>query len=134
MRPPDRRASASIRAAVVVASEKFPLPAATFAEILATSVPGADYPPDIRALRQQLSDMVKEDQDVRLAFDSGKMDFIDAKNRPELLRIFDQYGWVTNSRAGTDAAPNHVACVRPRRHHDSSHSASFGSGSCYCCG
>jgi hypothetical protein len=31
---------------------------------------------------------------------------VDAKNRPEALRIFDRYGWVTNSLAGKDAAHN----------------------------
>jgi len=30
----------------------------------------------------------------------------DARNRPELLRIFDRFGWVTNSLAGKDAAHN----------------------------
>jgi hypothetical protein len=34
------------------------------------------------------------------------MDAVDAKDRDEVLRIFDRYGWVTNSLAGKDAAHN----------------------------
>ncbi len=71
---------------------------------LATSLPEQNYPPEIRALRQQLRGMVTEDQDVRSAFNLARMEAADAKNRPEVLRIFDQYGWVTNSLAGKDAA------------------------------
>jgi len=34
------------------------------------------------------------------------MKAVDARNRLEVLRIFDRYGWVTNSLAGKDAAHN----------------------------
>lgn len=79
---------------------------------LASSLPTADYPPDIQALRQQLRAMVQEDQAVRLAFDLTRMDGIDARNRPELLRIFDRYGWVTNSLAGSDAAHDYWLLIQ----------------------
>jgi hypothetical protein len=71
---------------------------------LATSLPEQEYPEEIRALRQQLRSMVTEDQDVRLAFNLTRMEAVDTKNRPEVLRIFERYGWVTNSLAGKDAA------------------------------
>lgn len=71
---------------------------------LATSLPEARYPPDIVALRTRLRAMVEEDQAARLAFEEKKANDVDASNRPELLRIFDRYGWVTNSLAGKDAS------------------------------
>jgi len=71
---------------------------------LATGLPEQNYTQEIRALRQQLRSMVTEDQDARLAFDLARAGAIDEKNRPELLRIFDRYGWVTNSLAGKDAS------------------------------
>jgi hypothetical protein len=72
--------------------------------ILAGSLSEAHYSEEIRALREQLRAMVKEDQDARLAFDEPRMEAADAKNRSEVLRIFSKYGWVTNSLAGKDAA------------------------------
>jgi len=72
--------------------------------ILATSLSEPNYPEEIRALREQLRAMVKEEQDARLAFDQARIEAEDAKNRPEVLRIFSRYGWVTNSLAGKDAA------------------------------
>lgn len=72
------------------------------AVILASSEPY--YPEEIRALRRQLRAMVKEEQDARLAFDEARIEAADTKNRPEVLRIFGKYGWVTNSLAGKDAA------------------------------
>lgn len=72
--------------------------------ILASSLVEPPYPEEIRALREQLRTMVKEDQDARLAFDDARIELSDAKNRPEVLRIFDKYGWVTISLAGKDAA------------------------------
>jgi hypothetical protein len=74
------------------------------AVILASSLPEPDYPKEIHALRQQLRAMMKQEQDARLAFDEVHMEAADAKNRPEVLRIFNQYGWVTNSLAGKGAA------------------------------
>ena len=74
--------------------------------ILATRLPEPDYPQEIRAVRQQLRAMVAQDQDARLAFNQARMEAVDAKNRSEVLRIFDRYGWVTNSLAGKDAAHN----------------------------
>jgi hypothetical protein len=71
---------------------------------LATRLPEQKYPPEIRALRQRLRSMVTEDQNARLAFDLKRADAVDAKNRAEVLRIFDRYGWVTRSLAGKDAA------------------------------
>jgi uncharacterized protein DUF6624 len=74
------------------------------AVILASSLSEPHYPEAIRTLREQLRAMVKEDQDARLAFDDARMDAIDAKNRPEVLRLVSKYGWVTKSLAGKDAA------------------------------
>lgn len=74
--------------------------------ILATRLPEPDYPPEIRALREHLRAMVAQDQEARLAFNQARMEAVDAKDRPEVLRIFDRYGWVTNSLAGKDAAHN----------------------------
>jgi hypothetical protein len=76
------------------------------AVILAGSLPQPEYPQDIRTLREQLSAMVEEDQGARLAFDQARMEAADTKDRAEVLRIFDRYGWVTNSLAGKDAAHN----------------------------
>jgi uncharacterized protein DUF6624 len=74
------------------------------AVVLATSLSEPDYPLEIRALRRQLRDMVKEDQDARLAFDKTRFAAADERNRPEVLRIFSNYGWVTYALAGKDAA------------------------------
>ncbi len=71
---------------------------------IATGLPEQNYPQEIRALRQQLRSMVTEDQDARLAFNQARWEAVDTKNRPEVLRIFEGYGWVTNSLAGKDAA------------------------------
>jgi hypothetical protein len=71
---------------------------------LATGLPEQNYPQEIRALRQQLRSMVTEDQDARLAFNQARWEAVDTKNRPEVLRIFERYGWVTNSLAGKDAS------------------------------
>jgi hypothetical protein len=76
------------------------------AVVLASSLPEPNYTAEIRALREQLRAVVKEDQDARFAFDAARMETADAKNIPEVLRIFNQYGWVTNSLAGKDAAHN----------------------------
>jgi hypothetical protein len=74
--------------------------------VLATSLPAPDYPEDIRALQEHLRDMVKEDQDARLAFDQARIEAVDAKNRSEVRAIFGRYGWVTNSLAGKEAGHN----------------------------
>jgi hypothetical protein len=73
---------------------------------LATKLTEPQYPEEIRELRTQLSAMVKEEQDARLAFDQARAEEADTKNRPEVLRIFDQHGWMTYSLAGKDAAHN----------------------------
>lgn len=74
--------------------------------ILAKSILEPKYAKNIQALRTQLSELVKQDQDARLALDEARMKIADAKSSPELLRIFDRYGWVTNSLAGKAAAHN----------------------------
>ncbi len=76
------------------------------AVILASSLSEPPYPEEIRALRERLRAMVKEDQDARLPLNEARMQAADAKNRSEVLSIFDRYGWVTNSLAGKDAAHN----------------------------
>ncbi len=73
---------------------------------LAKRLPEPEYPAEIRALRRRLRSMVTEDQNARLAFNLKRADAVDAKNRTEVLRIFDRYGWVTSSLAGKDAAHN----------------------------
>lgn len=74
--------------------------------VLASRLPEPEYPPDIRELREQLRAMIKEDQDSRMAFDNARIDAVDAKDRPEVLRIYARYGWVTISLAGKDASHN----------------------------
>jgi hypothetical protein len=71
---------------------------------LAKRLTEPQYPAEIRAVRQRLRGMVREDQNARLAFNLKRADAVDAKNRAEVLRIFSRYGWVTNSLAGKDAA------------------------------
>ena len=71
---------------------------------LATSLSEAKYPADIFSLRSKLRGMIDQDQSARLAFDDNQADDVDARNGPELLRIFHRYGWVTNSLAGKEAA------------------------------
>jgi hypothetical protein len=73
---------------------------------IATSLPQPDYPAGILELRRHLESMVKADQDVRLKFDDAGMKAVDDKNRTEVMHIFEQYGWVTNSLAGKDASHN----------------------------
>jgi hypothetical protein len=80
--------------------------------ILASRLPEPEYPQEVRALREQLRTLVAEDQDARLAFDQARTEAVDVKNRSEVLRIFDQYGWVTNSLAGKDAAHNFSLLVQ----------------------
>jgi hypothetical protein len=71
---------------------------------LATSLAQSEYSEEIRSLRARLRTMVEEEQAVRLALDTARMEIMDAKNRPEVMRIFRQYGWVTYSLAGKDAS------------------------------
>ena len=71
---------------------------------LAKRLPEPEYPVAIRALRRRLRRMVRDDQDARLAFNQARWEAVDTKNRPEVLRIFERYGWVTNSFAGKDAS------------------------------
>ncbi|PYT29288.1 MAG: hypothetical protein DMG57_12205 [Acidobacteria bacterium] len=71
---------------------------------LASGLPQRHYPEDIRALRSVAR--YGEEQDARLAFDEARIETADAKNRSEVQRIFNKYGWVTNSLADKDAAHN----------------------------
>lgn len=74
--------------------------------ILATRLPEPAYAQEIRALREHLRAMVAQDQEARLAFNEARMEAADVQNRTEVLRVFERYGWVTNSLAGRDAAHN----------------------------
>jgi len=94
-----------IRAAALLAAILFP-------EGAARCLAQPPYPPRIRELRDRLRAMVQEDQDARLALSSARMEAVDAKNRPEVLRIFARYGWVANSLAGKDAADNFFLLVQ----------------------
>jgi len=80
--------------------------------VLATSLRAPDYSPDIQALRRELETMVKQDQDARMKFSMAEADAIDASNRPEILRIYDRYGWVTISLAGKDASQNFALLIQ----------------------
>ena len=80
--------------------------------VLATSLAEPPYPEEIRALREHLRTMVKEDQEARMPVDPARMEAVDARNRPEVLHIFDQYGWVTRSLAGKDAAHNYWLLIQ----------------------
>jgi hypothetical protein len=62
------------------------------------------YPPEIAELRVRLRAMVEADQNARLTFDKPRMQAVDDKNRDEVIRIFERYGWITNSLGGKDAA------------------------------
>ena len=72
--------------------------------VLASSLQPVNYPPEVIAARKLLAEMVKEDQEARMAFDGVRMESADEKNRAVLLRIFEQYGWPKSSVIGTDAA------------------------------
>ena len=76
------------------------------AVILARSLLQRMYTKEIQALRAQLGALVKQDQDARLVFDEGRMAAADANSRAEILRFSSQYGCVTRSLAGKDAAHN----------------------------
>ena len=52
-----------------------------------TLVSKLEYSDEIRALREHLKAMVKDDQDARLAFDAARIDAADDKDRFEVLRI-----------------------------------------------
>jgi Family of unknown function (DUF6624) len=80
--------------------------------VLATSLRERDYSPDIQALRRELEAMVKQDQDARMKFNMSEADAIDASNRPEVLRIYERYGWVTTSLAGKDASQNFALLIQ----------------------
>ena len=82
------------------------------AATLASSLPDPHYAADIRALREQLRAMVKEDQDARMAFDEARVEAADKKNRAEVLNIFEQRGWVTISLAGKDVAHDYWLLVQ----------------------
>jgi len=79
---------------------------------LATKLPEPAYSAEVQTLRRQLKDMVKADQDARLAFDEARFQAVDAKNKHELERIFDRYGWITRSLAGSDAAHDYWLLVQ----------------------
>ncbi len=72
--------------------------------LLASSLNGPDYSTEIRTLRDRLRAMVQEDQSARLAFDQARIEAADVEHRSEVLRIFETYGWVTNSLAGKSSA------------------------------
>jgi hypothetical protein len=78
--------------------------AAGAAVVLATKLPEPEYSPEMRELRTRLAAMVQEDQAARMAYDEAGIASADEKNRPEVLRIFERFGWVTRSLAGTEAS------------------------------
>jgi hypothetical protein len=47
-----------------------------------------------------------------MTFDQARWEAVDAKNRAEVLRIFDRYGWVTTSLAGKDGTHNFSLLVQ----------------------
>jgi len=64
------------------------------------------YDEEIVALQEQLAAMVKEDQEARFAYDMARIRAADDKFRPEVLRLYGKYGWITWSLAGKTAAYN----------------------------
>ena len=73
---------------------------------IAAQLPQREYSPDIKTLRAQIAEMVKEDQAARLSFDDARIAAADEKDRAQVVAIFDKYGWVTKSLAGADASSN----------------------------
>jgi hypothetical protein len=65
-----------------------------------------EYAPEIAALRKQLHTMVEADQAPRLSktISAQAMMEIDRQHRPDLERIFGEYGWPRRSVIGKDAA------------------------------
>lgn len=65
--------------------------------------------PEIAALQAKLKEMVEEDQAVRLAtpISIPKMEQVDAQHYPELLTIFEKYGWLRRSVVGREASDDY---------------------------
>jgi hypothetical protein len=74
--------------------------------ILATRLSRRTYPREIRVLRDRLRGMADEDQAARMQFDPARMEAAGARHGPEVVCIFERYGWVTKSLAGKDASYN----------------------------
>jgi hypothetical protein len=62
--------------------------------------------PEITALQAKLKQMAEEDQGARKAesISDFEVDKVDAKNYPEIERIFSEYGWPAISVVGKEAA------------------------------
>ena len=70
--------------------------------------PQPHYPPDVLELQQKLKIMVEKDQAVRTTtrISAEAMMSIDGRNRPELEKIFADYGWPKRSLVGKEATHN----------------------------
>ena len=67
---------------------------------------------EITDLQAHLKQMVDEDQAARLKNDSEAMQKVDAQNYPEIVRIYDRYGWPFISLVGEEAASNYWLLVQ----------------------
>ncbi len=70
--------------------------------------------PELRELQRKLKEMVTEDQSVRMTRPilASRMQEVDDKHRPILLRIFRQYGWPRISLAGRRTANDYWLLVQ----------------------
>ena len=101
-----------------------PLPLGTLQRVsdseevsVATSWPSQEpkvVSPEIAALQAELKEMVTDDQAVRTTsvFSDSKMKQIDEKHYPELLRIYEKYGWPRISVVGKEASGEYWLLVQ----------------------
>lgn len=75
--------------------------------------------PEILALQVKLGEMAREDQAVRKAkhVSDSKMAHVDAKNYPELERIYKKYGWPAISLFGKKSAGEYWLLVQHQDSH-----------------
>ena len=67
---------------------------------------------EILDLQTHLKLMVDEDQAARKKYDGEAMQKVDAKNYPEIVRIYERYGWPRVSLVGEEAAGNYWLLVQ----------------------
>jgi hypothetical protein len=72
---------------------------------------------EIAALQTEINEMVDEDQTVRKTTPISwpKVEEVDQKNYPEVVRIYEKYGWPTFSLVGKEAANNYWLLVQHQR-------------------
>jgi hypothetical protein len=72
---------------------------------------------EIAALQTEINEMVDEDQTVRKTTPISwpKVEEVDQKNYPEVVRIYEKYGWPTFSLVGKEAANNYWLLVQHQK-------------------